>query len=488
MVSPQRRAMRAALFTLATVFTLAACSKSNGGVTPPAPTPTPANSVSFTVNATGTAVTLPTAYNLNGTVSFPAATKGAGTTLTIAETGGSPPAGLPNLNAPNIPVLFFSFNDASDVTFSGFPALTVVFPSGYNIASSTFYLAFYDPKNPSAGWQTNFGGPATVSGQSVNFSASTTALAMTGGQTYNFAVYALQSGPTPTPPPNTQYIFASNHGAASRNTIDVFPSMSNGNVIPVNTIADASGPNGLAVGANGTLYAANQSASISEFSVNSAGAGTLAATITGAALVAPQYIALDSNNNIYVTQSAATGGGADNVLLFAAAASGVSTPAAVIAGPATGLNTPAGIAVSGGVVYVANTAGNSVTEYTAGANGNAAPIVTIAGAATNLSGPTGLAVDAAGNIYVANTNNSLTVFAKGASGNVAPTATISGSSTLLSAPAGLWSDALGRILVANQGGNSLLAFPNAATGNAFPSQTVSGSATGLAAPFGITSR
>lgn len=479
------RVLNAALFTLGTLLAVSACSKGNGS-TIPAPTPTPANSVTFAVTPTGSTVTLPQAYGLVGTATFPSATTGAGTALTFAETGASAPSGLPNLNAPNVPVLFFSLTPAANVAFSGFPGFSITLPSSLNISNSTFYLGFYDPKNTSAGWKLGFGGPATVSGQTVTFAPTSTAFSMTSGLTYNYVLYAVNGGATPTPPPNTAFIFESSHAAgAARNIVNVFPGNSNGNVIPVNSFTDAAGPNALAFAPNNKLYAANQSASITVYTVDSTGTATLATTITSPALTAPQFLAFDATNNIFVTQNSASGG-IDSVQVFAAASSGASTPSATIAGAATGLSIPQGIAVdSTGISYVANNGNSTVTEYAAGANGNVAPVATIGGALTTLANPTGLAVDSAGNIYVANANNSILVFAKGTTGNKAPTATIAGGNTGLNLPAELALDSLSKLYVASTGANSVLSFPVSATGNAFPAQTITGPSTNIAAPFGV---
>ncbi|GAC1354859.1 MAG: hypothetical protein NVSMB31_15180 [Vulcanimicrobiaceae bacterium] len=359
-----------------------------------------------------------------------------------------------------------------------------------------FYLALLDPKSPAA-WQAPFAGPATVSGQNVNFAAGSVPFAMTGGSTYNFVLYST-SNVAPTPPPPA-FIYVSNHQAASpnRNMIQIYPASASGNVLPFASIATgANNPNGLAFGPTGILYAANGAGSITEYTAGSSGpATTLSATITGPTLLAPQMIAVDSSGKIYVTQDASPG---DTVQVYAANASGVSTPVATIGGAATGLSTPIGVALdSASNIWVANSGNNTVTEYAAGANGNVAPIDTIGGALTTLSTPTGIAIDSAGNIDVANSNATIVVFKQGTVGNTAPTATIGGSATLLNAPNELYLDSLGKLYVANgsigagsQG--SVLTFPGTASGNVVPSQAISsdpsGDRTGLAQPFGVAVR
>ncbi len=492
------RVLTAASFTLVTLLALGACSnKSNNGAVP-APSPSPQNSINFTVAAAGSTQALPAGFNIPGNATFPNATMGAGTSFTIAETGGVPPTGIPTLNAPNSPLLYFSFSDPANVTFSGFPATTFTLPASVNTANQQFFLAFYDPKSPATGWQTKFQGPATVNGQALTFNGSATPFAMTGGSTYNFALYALASGVTPSPFPNPKNIYVSNSApGASRNTIEIFPASASGNVIPTGTIGgpltSLNLPNGLAFGSNNTLYVANGGGSITEYPISTTGNAAPSATITSASLTSPQMIALDTSNNIFVTQNSASGG-TDSVESFSASANGPSAPVQLIAGAGTGLSLPVGVALdSANNIWVANNGNSSVTEYAAGASGAAAPIATIAGPTTTLSGPTGISIDSNGNVYVANSNNSIAIFKKGSTGNVAPTATIAGNGTLLNSPMELSLDTLGTIYIANNGAtgpgsNSVLTFLGSASGNALPSQDINGPSTQLAQPFGVAAR
>jgi hypothetical protein len=66
---------------------------------------------------------------------------------------------------------------------------------------------------------------------------------------------------------------------------------------------------------------------------------------------------------------------------------------AAIAGPSTGLLRPAGVMVDdAGSIYVANTAGNSITAYASTARGDDLPIRTIRGPHTRLSSPGGITI------------------------------------------------------------------------------------------------
>src|SRR5208282_1352279 len=121
--------------------------------------------------------------------------------------------------------------------------------------------------------------------------------------------------------------------------------------------------------------------------------------------------------------------GNNSIVVFAAGSTGNATPTTVISGSNTGLATPTGIALdSSDDIYVTNAVSApaaSVLEFAAGSTGNMAPTSSISGSNTGLSVPFGIALDAADNIYVANSGvsgvlgNSITVYAPGSSGNVA---------------------------------------------------------------------
>jgi hypothetical protein len=84
-----------------------------------------------------------------------------------------------------------------------------------------------------------------------------------------------------------------------------------------------------------------------------------------------------------------------------------------------------------GLIYVANTATDSITAYLSNSAGAVTSVLTLAGSRTELDGPVGMAFDAAGRLYVVNhgTSSSVTVYSAGASGNVAPLRTLAGPNT-----------------------------------------------------------
>ncbi|PZR57927.1 MAG: hypothetical protein DLM50_04825 [Candidatus Meridianibacter frigidus] len=493
------RAFYAVLLSIGLAAALAACSGSSTSAGSPVPTPTPATSITFSVAAGGSTVLFP--GGLNGSLQFQAATAGAGSNFTVAETNSSPPSGIPAFTAFQ-PQLYFTFMPAVNTTFTGFPALTFTFNAGFVTSGFQFFVAFFDPKNTAAGWQQKYVGPGVVNGQTVTFAAGTKPVTFNGGSTYGFVLYGVPTvGPTPTPVPPTSALYVTNNapGNPNRNTVLIFPPTASGNVIPNGSISGPltllSLPNGLAFDSNSNLIVANGGGSIERFAPGAMGNVAPAARITGPSLVAPQFPAVDSKNNIYVTQNTATGSPADSVQSYAAASNGVKSPSTTISGAKTLLKTPMGIGLdSKDNIYVANNGSNAITIYAAGANGNVAPIGTIAGDKTTLSNPTGLALDSSGNILVANGNNSILIFAATTTGgNIAPTTTIAGNATLLNSPMELSLDLNGKMFVANngvtgQGANSVLAFLLSASGNVLPAQDLNGPLTGLAQPFGVAAR
>jgi hypothetical protein len=276
-------------------------------------------------------------------------------------------------------------------------------------------------------------------------------------------------------------IFVSNynsdiHNPFYGNSITAYPLNGAGNVSPTAVIADwprtgLDYARGIALDSRGYIYVANQATFTGGFSVRVYPPGrngnfAPSATISGEPtkrkypLIVPTGIALDSHDNIYVTNDGGTVQGmsqsfaekfgySGSVTIFGARSHGKVKPDAWITGPNTGLRDPYGIAVDAqGSVYVANFEGGAsgsgnVTIYPAGSNGDVKPSATIAGNATLMRQPYGLALDSSGSILVANYfggpagTRSITVYRSGSKGDVAPIRTITGPNTKLDYPWGI---------------------------------------------------
>jgi hypothetical protein len=211
-------------------------------------------------------------------------------------------------------------------------------------------------------------------------------------------------------------------------------------------------------------------------------------------------IAVDGPGNIYVSNGAASGPGAESVNVFAPNANGNATPIRTISGTLTGIDQPYGVAVDPtGNLYVVNNVGETVTVYGPGANGNVAPIQTIGGSHTGFANaPIGITwghgPPPVGRIYVSE-GDGIAIFHANANGNVTPVKIISGALTALNQPWALALGPSGGIFVANLGAVStgiwavtrysrfgLLAAGN---NNVAPVHTIEGTATGFWLPDGV---
>ncbi len=172
--------------------------------------------------------------------------------------------------------------------------------------------------------------------------------------------------------------------------IGVFKPGANGCVKPKRTISDQGG---LAIDSNNLLYVANSATATID--IFPSGSGTMEAQIGGSntGLVAPGTVAVDASLNVYVFDPKT-----DTISEFAAGATGNVAPIRTISGSNTGLNDADGfnfgLAVSktSGDIFVSNPGSNEILVFAANASGNVAPIQTIAGSATELSVPLGVAV------------------------------------------------------------------------------------------------
>ncbi|MEI9971294.1 MAG: IPT/TIG domain-containing protein [Ignavibacteriota bacterium] len=246
------------------------------------------------------------------------------------------------------------------------------------------------------------------------------------------------------------------------------------------TSAQLNAPQGVAVDSAGNVYIADTvnnvvrklsaTGTITTFAGNgSAGFGGDGGSPTAAQLNRPQGVAVDSNGNVYIsdTQNArvrmVSGGTITTV-------AGNGTPGfGGDGGSATAaqLYVPVGIAVdSSGNLYIADFTNNRVRKVSGGsittvAGNGIAGYAGDAGPAANarLNGPSGVAVDSGGNLYIADLNNN--VIREVSGGNIATVAGnglpgVSGDgglavSAMLGSPNGVAVDSAGNLYVATGG-------------------------------------
>lgn len=254
--------------------------------------------------------------------------------------------------------------------------------------------------------------------------------------------------------------------------------------------ADASSNQG-----DGLLYVPNDHGrSITVYAVNGAGRATVVKTIAGSntRLHGTEGVAVGADGTIYATNVATSDTEPNQVTVYAPGATGNATPIAIIVGSNTQLWAPAGIAMDGaGNIYVANSGNSLITIYAPGANGNVAPTATIGGSNTGFLTVHDVALDNAGNIYVTSAvgppgfTGKITVFAAGTTGNATPQATITGSHTGLRFPDGIVINSAGDIYVANAAADNVLAYAAGATGDVAPIAMIGGSNTGIVTPGGV---
>jgi|SRR5579884_508778 len=169
-------------------------------------------------------------------------------------------------------------------------------------------------------------------------------------------------------------------------------------------------------------------------------------------------VAFDSTGNLYVNTDYCSGGSCQRscILTYAPGANGNAKPIRKICGSNTGLINcdTFGLAIDrNNNIYVSkHTFGSppfdKIYEFRAGASGNVAPIRRLVGSSTGLDGTFGIAVDAAGRLYAANGySGTITIYAAGASGNTAPIRTLHSYFS----PSGIALDASDNIYVVDVG-------------------------------------
>ena len=172
----------------------------------PTSSPPPSGTSTLTLGSMVQAVQLPATAGFSGSIYFPNATTGAGTSVSLFA-GISPPLGTPimqgsvigNQPAP-IPLLYVTITPSAPAQLAGAPAFTVTLPSYLSTSGFMYYVGYFDPSNPLNGYQPAFEGPGSVNGQTVGFTQPTRNLSLKSAMTYSFSLYEV---PVPSPSPSS---------------------------------------------------------------------------------------------------------------------------------------------------------------------------------------------------------------------------------------------------------------------------------------------
>ena len=153
------------------------------------------------------ALTEPSGYVAS--ITLPATSDGSSGSVTAAVTTTLPggvvaPASVrrapETIGAAVNPLLYVSVLSNAALTFNSTPAFSFVLPTGVAIpAGASAYIAFYDPTQSANGWLTVLG-PATVTGRSVAFPATSDAVKIAAGTTYLFALVTTTQSVSLKPP------------------------------------------------------------------------------------------------------------------------------------------------------------------------------------------------------------------------------------------------------------------------------------------------
>jgi sugar lactone lactonase YvrE len=186
------------------------------------------------------------------------------------------------------------------------------------------------------------------------------------------------------------------------NSVSVYPPGSDGYAPPIQYIKGVyTGlyePDSLAVSADGTTYVTDWDGHTGSVTVYAPGAsGNVAPiqTISGSntGIDSPNAVAVDTKGRIYVSSTPPGSAAGCCITVYAKNANGNVAPIRSINGSNTQIDLPYGIAVdSKDNIYVTQGKTNSINVYAKGANGNVAPIHVISGSKTKLNVPTGLIV------------------------------------------------------------------------------------------------
>lgn len=201
-----RTPLLAGAFALAVVA--AALVDCNGDApatgTLPVATPPPPGRSAFYTALHAKRMPLPRTAGFTGRLFVPGALT-AGTKVTVLD-GISPPVGTPIMQGSEygsepapVPLLYVAVTPAGNARFRAAPGFALILPPALGTPGFKFYVGYFNPNEPLSGYQTAFEGPATVSGQRIQFSRRLSPLELDAHRTYCFAVYEV---PIPTPSPS----------------------------------------------------------------------------------------------------------------------------------------------------------------------------------------------------------------------------------------------------------------------------------------------
>ena len=169
--------------------------------------------------------------------------------------------------------------------------------------------------------------------------------------------------------------------------------------------------------------------------------GVAAPFLSGYGLTSVCAIAVDANNNIYVANTSAIGGGPDEILKV--------TPAGVVTTFATssqGLSSPNAMAFdANGNLYVANLTAANVLKFTPGGT-----VSTLVPSSIGFTSPVGLTCDSAGNLYVTTFYEGTNMLVK-----VTPTGVVTPLVVGLRSIAGVAIDSRGTLYLADYASNTI---------------------------------
>jgi len=186
------------------------------------------------------------------------------------------------------------------------------------------------------------------------------------------------------------------------NSVSVYPPGSNGYAQPTQYIKGVYtglySPDSLAVSGKGTTYVTNwdgHTGSVTIYAPGASGNVTPVRTISGSntGIDNPNAVAVDGKGKVYVSSTPSGSVAGCCITVYAKNANGNVAPIRSIGGPKTQIYWPYGIAVdSQDNIYVTQGKTNSINVYAKGANGNVAPIRVVSGSRTELNVPKGLVV------------------------------------------------------------------------------------------------